>query len=199
MAAMSTSRRVGRAATAGVAVFGILLTHWLAYFIAAPHGHGRSALLESTGHRYFATVVAVLLGCAVVALTRAVTMSGRVSGPFEHDGRARTFAWLFGVQLVGFLVLEGGERLLFAPEASPSHLLHEPVVLTGLVVQVLVAALNTLLVRSFLVLVRAVTSARRPASSGAAPLPSWDSVYRARPIAPCRGAASLRAPPATVS
>lgn len=119
----------------GVAGAGLVLGHWLAYQLGAPHDHARDDLLRATGHGYlpYATQVAVLgatISLAALFLARLTRREGR--GSFARDA-----AVLAAVQSFAFVAMEVGERL--ASGASVHDLTHGPLITLGLGVQLVVA------------------------------------------------------------
>lgn len=139
------SRERPRLWLGGLAAAGVALTHILAYFLTAPDPHARRELLEQTAHGYWSYASAVALGVLVAGLSGFV-----VSRVREHAVRPQSGSGLFFFvaprlvvfQAFGFLLLEASER---AVAGGLDHFLGEPVVLLGLAVQAVVAAIGALL------------------------------------------------------
>jgi hypothetical protein len=134
---------------AGLAFSALVFAHRLAYFLAIPDDHHRAEVLEATGHRYL-PLVAILSAAGLVAgLTGLVTHRlVRARTPEAPEITLGSLAGRLAVlQCVGFLGLETAERLVSG--AGPAHLLVEPAVALGLVVQIIVAVAGALLVTVF--------------------------------------------------
>ncbi len=184
--------RVGvreRAYLALIAFAGTLAAHSMAYWLVAPDPHHHASLLLSTGHGYWGIVTPVAMGLAVAGIAGALISRSEAPSRFGSvAGRA------VALQLVAFLSMETIER---AAVGGSLAVIKEPVVLVGLMVQMLIAlAIAGLL----LVLTRLLDS---PTSSSVLPLPA---VRRSQPLATRAGSptllelryggALLRAPPA---
>lgn len=169
---------------------GTLAAHSIAYWLVAPDPHHHASLLLSTGHGYWGVVTPLAMGLAVAGIAGALISRSGAPARFSFVA-ARAVA----LQLVAFLAMETIER---ATVGGSLAVIQEPVVLVGLVVQMLIAlAIAGLLI----VLTRSLDS---PMGSGVLTLPE---VGRSRPVtthveAPTPlelrfGGALLRAPPAT--
>jgi len=124
----------------GVAMAGVVFAHVLAYFAAAPHRHGREMLLQSGGHRHWAVVAALAFGALVASLIWFTSQATRPERVWSLGARAffvSTARRLILLQVSGFVLLEASERLLFG--AGFGQVLAEPVVLIGIVLQVVSA------------------------------------------------------------
>lgn len=125
----------------GLASAGVAFSHFLAFLVAKPDHADRSTLLAETGHSYWPYFIALALGALVAGLVgfAAERVWGRPPG--DRPGLRRMYGFtatrLVLLQVLGFLYLEAGERL--AVHGSFASLFDEPVVLIGLVVQVVVA------------------------------------------------------------
>ena len=172
----------------------VLVSHYLAYRLAAPDPHYRDALLHSTGHRYFVFVAGGLLG--LLSAAAAVWLRADAAG---LDTRRAGFRFalprLLVLQVGGFLSLEAGERLLFG--GGVSHLPVEAPVLIGLVLQLLVAVVGAL---SLVLVVRAVERflKRRQTPEVASRAPELPPALHVLPLrsAILTGGGAPRAPPA---
>ena len=145
----------------GSAFAALVGAHALTYFLAAPAHHDRAELLHDTGHGSW-TSVFILAGAALVAAI--VALSNRWASPSDCAvplGHLTRFAWkrLVPLQVIGFVALECAERS-FA-HGSPSEALSEPLVLWGLVIQVLAALGCGLFLAAFTRLVRKLRAAGR--------------------------------------
>lgn len=131
----------------GLAAGGVAVAHILAFLLAAPDPFRREQLLETTGHGGWPLLVTVAMGALVVALAGFAV--GRLRDPRQvrpaplYLGTARR---LVIMQVVGFLLLEAGERLATGKGlAGLSGLPLESVIAIGLVAQVLVALAGAML------------------------------------------------------
>jgi hypothetical protein len=157
MSVRSEGTGLSRLWLGGLALFGIVAGHSLAFWFAAPDPHEHSELLASTGHQYWSMVVAIALGGLVAA---ASSFTAKLARRRDREyGLTGTFTFvaprLAMLQMGGFIALEAGERAVV--HGGIGHLLGEPVVIAGLVLQVVVAlvaaailALVALTVRAFL-------------------------------------------------
>ena len=181
-----------------VACAGVAFSHEIAYLLVAPEAPRRAELMDATGHRYFALVVAAGLVALVVGLGDFVAESIASRGRALDARKLFSFAAgrLTALQAAGFVVLEALERLAGGEHHFASALLAEPATLLGIALQLLsalIAALILVGLRRVIVHARAVG---RPLGQPTAA--SWNTgVARPRFIA-VAGNASPRAPPATV-
>jgi hypothetical protein len=191
-------RWLARVCVGALGGLGIAFAHWAAYLIATPDAHAHQALLESTGHRYWPLAGAFLV--ALVVGTTGVSVSarfGRASG--RPTSFARAVAVLGTLQVFGFLLLEFGERLLFAAHHSAASLFTEPVVLLGMGLQAAVAIVAAFILRALLRVVRFVRALLRSrVGEDRSSTPLWvpGSQVHLVPLAPGTGGFSLRGPPA---
>lgn len=130
----------------GLAAGGVAVAHILAFLLAAPDPFRREQLLKTTGHGGWPLLVTVAMGALVVALAGFAV--SRLRDP--RQGRAPfylgTARRLVIMQVVGFLLLEAGERLATGKGlAGLSGLPLESVIAIGLVAQVLVALAGAML------------------------------------------------------
>jgi hypothetical protein len=156
----------------GLAAAGAVGAHHFGYLLVAPDPHERASLLAHSGHSQWRYVVALAFGLLVASLARIA---------LERAGSARGWEWasarphrstvpglvtrrrlylstgwrLYILQLFGFLMLEGLERVFAG--ASPLNLLAEPAVVVGLSLQVLFALLGALVLIAFLEIVDLVS------------------------------------------
>ena len=126
----------------GLAAFGLVAAHCLAYVLAAPDHAGMSLLMDAAGHRYWGLAVGVGMG---VALGGAVWFYVRGLHSARADlGRFNLFVFaaprLGILQLLGFALLEASERTLWG--AGLAHPMEERVVVVGLLLQVVVAIVS---------------------------------------------------------
>ncbi|MGH2657109.1 MAG: hypothetical protein ACRDIZ_10520 [Actinomycetota bacterium] len=131
----------------GLAAGGVAVAHILAFLLAAPDPFRREELLKTTGHGGWPLLVTVAMGALVVALAGFAV--GRLRDPRQvrlapfYLGTARR---LVIMQVVGFLLLEAGERLATGKGlAGLSGLPFESVIAIGMVAQVLVALAGAML------------------------------------------------------
>ena len=123
----------------GLAAFGIVAAHCLAYVLTSPTPGEMSFLMETTGHRYWGLVVGIALGLTIGGAVGFYVRALRA--PRNGLGRLNLFVFaaprLGALQLVGFALLETSERVLWG--AGLAHPLEEPVVIAGLALQVVIA------------------------------------------------------------
>jgi hypothetical protein len=166
----------------GLAAGGVVAAHLLAFLIVAPDPLLREELLETTGHGAWPMVVSVAMGAIVIGL------AGFIAGPRPGRSQPRAFplhiaSRLLLLQIGGFILLEGLERLAMGKGmAAVGALASEPVIVIGVVAQVitaLVAALFLMLLdRVIVTLVDVLRSSPRPPRA----LPSWVVVGRPGPL-----------------
>ncbi len=179
-----------------LAAAGVGLTHVLAYFLTAPDPEARRELLEQTAHGYWSYASAIGLGVLVAGLSGFVISRVRQRAEQPHGARALYFfiaTRLMVLQGLGFLLLEASER---AVAGGLGDLLAEPVVLLGLAIQAVVAAIGALLLLLLARVVEALiqgapTLFARPASRIFAPVLSFARPHTYAGV----GGAAPRAPP----
>jgi hypothetical protein len=146
------------------AAAGLVGGHLLGYAFAEPDARARDALLARTGHSYLSKALIVAAAAAIVAGIGASVL-GALRSRRRVDGslRFRSVALpLMALQVSWFVLLEAGERLL---AGAPMTDLVGPVVLLGLPLQALVAALGALLL---LAVARTAAAVARALSRGPA-------------------------------
>ena len=131
---------------AGMAAAGMILGHYLAYRLAVPNPHVRSAELLRSGHGYWflaikAAVAVGLSGAGAFFLRHFRHWKDARTGPV--DAYARILFPLAALQLAAFTCTEIVERL--AAGAPVGGLFHHHVFLLGVAVQFLVACASALL------------------------------------------------------
>lgn len=183
----------------GLAAGGVAVAHVLAFLLAAPDPVRRAAMLEAAGHGAWPLVVSLATGALVAGLASFAV--GR-----SQDPRVRPRA-LFGgtlvrlavLQMVGFVLLEALERVARHDLSEVPGLLAEPVVLIGLVLAAVAAAVGAALLVLFaglidrlIALLRALPRAPRVL---APPGLVDDLPLRLRTVL---GSVSLRGPPVRV-
>jgi hypothetical protein len=178
----------------GTALAGLMLGHTISYLIAVPDPHQRQFVLERTGHGYMPELTQVVLMVLVAAVASIVARAFR-----HQEGGAETFPSLArtlgAVQATAFVGQEILERLV---AHAPLHTLgHDRLLLTGVLVQVVVAV-----VAARLLLWISGASARLAAVESfrsALPRPACIAVAMAEACAPRPRtviAKRVRAPPA---
>jgi hypothetical protein len=126
------------------AAAGLVAGHFLDYWIVAPDGQHRSALLDVTGHGYLNTAATLAVFVAISAVMASIgagatrRRTGRVRRPSWRAAAAR----LAVLQGVGFVVVESVERV--AAGAAPSGF-GVRVLAVGLLVQAAIAVITALL------------------------------------------------------
>lgn len=142
---MSDRRHLRELPTFCFAFVGLIVGHLLSYFIAIPNAARRGVVLAETGHAYLhlAGDIAVVLAFAAVVTgaLRAVADRGATDLP-----SGLRFAWRLGALQAGaFVAMEVGERLVSG--AGLEELFADHLFGTGIAVQLVIAALGTLLLR----------------------------------------------------
>lgn len=142
--------RIRGLAIGGLAWSGVVLGHLCAYFLAYPGEAERSAHLAETGHGSFPLLLISALAAipAILSLLAVRVIRGDRTPPLLS-----TAVLLAAIQVPAFLAMEFFERGL-----SFEQMVLEPAVLGGVVIQVLVAAISALLVKTFARAVVALTS-----------------------------------------
>jgi hypothetical protein len=159
---MSFRRSLRAVVLFATAAAGLVGGHLLGYSFAEPDARARDALLARTGHSYLSKALIVAAAAAIVAGIGAsvlgfVRARRRGEGPLRFGSVALP---LVALQVTGFLLLEAGERLL---AGVPGADLLSPVILVGLPLQALVAALGAL---ALLAVARTAAAVARVLSSG---------------------------------
>ena len=192
------SRGLRRFPVFAVAAAGVLVGHWLTYALLLAQPARREAVLSATGHGYLRLASVTVLVLILLALGSAVMCAlGAGSDPAgaSRAGRIRRlFPRLWLLQGLTFAGVEVVERLI---AGAPLGVLLGRVLLVGLLVQALAAAVGAVLLHA---LHRAAASLARLVGS-----PGTASAPRIIPsLAPClndprspllAGAAGLRGPP----
>jgi hypothetical protein len=143
-------------------VAGWLTAHELAYRLAIPHPHARSAALAETGHEYLAYGSFAAVLCLIFAL---VCTAGLVTRPRSQQPPSRRLLIVFVLlPPLAFALQEHLERLLTTGELPHAAAL-EPTFLVGILLQLPFALAAFLAARVFVTFARALArrlgSARR--------------------------------------
>lgn len=137
---MGTTRR--RSAL-GVAAGGVLAGHWLTYVLVDPHVHQRTTELASTGHAYLGLANDLGLIAALVALS--TIFLGGLTGHERKRPSLRTLtARLATFQVLAFAAMELLERM--SAGAPVAGVMHHAILPVGLTIQVVIAALDALVI-----------------------------------------------------
>jgi hypothetical protein len=181
----------------GLACGGVVLTHTLAYLLAAPDPQSRRQLLLATGHRYWPYFSALALGAVVAGLAQFTLRRFRHARPADNTVRqlfGPTAGRLIALQAIGFLGVEAFEGVFVHGDLT--EVLAEPVIPLGLLVQTLVAALAALLLILVARAVDLVARLIRPKLRRirVPVLPAPRPMYWPR-LAPATGGPTLRGPP----
>lgn len=142
--------RIRGLAIGGLAWSGVVLGHLCAYLLAYPGEAERSAHLADAGHGSFPLLLISGLAAipAILSLLAVRVIRGdRTPAPLS------TAVMLAAIQVPAFLAMEFLERGM-----SLERMVLEPAVLVGLGVQVLVAIISAVLVKTFARAVGALTS-----------------------------------------
>lgn len=144
--------RIRLLAIGGLAWSGVVLGHLLAYVLAHPAEAERSARLASSGHDSFPLLlISALAGIPAVLSLLAV----RVIRGDRSPALISIAMCLAAIQVPTFLSMEFFERGM-----SFERMLLEPAVVIGLGIQVLVAFISAVLVRTFVRAVGVLTARR---------------------------------------
>ena len=121
----------------GAAAAGLVLGHALAYLIAIPDPHQRAFALQRAGHAYLPALdqAAMMLAIAGAVTVVVRAFARRRDGATERFGRVAPL--LVVVQTCAFAGQEVLERLVSG--APLGELAHNQILVTGMIVQVLVA------------------------------------------------------------
>jgi len=143
---MPTPRVAGKLLLAGMALGGVVAGHAVAYLAAIPSPAARHHVLAETGHGYWRVAVVAALGASLFSAGFLALCHAR-AGARGRARRADISRWLAprlaAVQLLLFLAAEATERVVAG--APLAHLLHEGLLAWGLLAQLVVALLLTLL------------------------------------------------------
>jgi hypothetical protein len=183
------------------AAFGAVAGHAVTYMVAIPDPVTRQLFLVATGHGYLPAVVpaASILGIFAALSTVIRHLGGdRETCPPDRCTWGRTMGTLGLLQCGIFLTQETIERI--AVGAPPETLVHDHVLPIGLLVQLGVAAVVSLVLFALGRTVEAVAAAL----SRRAPVPRWGRSFEPVPMSGLRSrlvavAGSIRAPPAITS
>ena len=183
--------------TFGTAAAGLVLGHALAYLIAIPDPHQRAFALQRTGHAYLPALdqaVLMLLVAGIAAVVVRAFARTRATGPNGSGGSRRSSSWPRRAR--------SPRRRCWSvscPDAPLGGLAHDHILVTGIVVQVVVAIVAAAILWLF-----ARTATRLAAVvSVRASLPRVRVVFALpvtarRPHAPLFATAgSVRAPPSS--
>ncbi len=122
----------------GLAAAGTVLGHWLAYLIAIPATPTRAGVLSRSGHGYW--LLAVQVGMALAAIGLALLAVRRLRTRAPQPSTTFAFHRLVLYQASLFVGVEIVERLIVG--VPMSQLFGHDVLVLGLLVQVVVAALG---------------------------------------------------------
>jgi hypothetical protein len=179
----------------GFAAAGLVLGHTLSYALVFPDPHHRDVVLQRTGHEYLPLLAQVALLIAFAGAA-TVVMQGLLKTRRPSERPRSLYTWLALIQVCAFVTQELLERSVTG--APLGDLLHAPILLAGVPVQLAVAFAGAALLRWL------TRSAERFADAAvAAPvlprlvpafaLPAAPDVHRGRAVERARG---QRAPPA---
>jgi cytochrome bd-type quinol oxidase subunit 2 len=177
----------------GLAAAGIVVAHGFGYTLADRDPHARLEHLASTGHEHWSFVVVGAIALLVGGL--ALYLSGLVSERKQlHPPSVTGVFWrLVALQMSGFIALEASERLA---SGGVTQIFNDPAVLTGLLLQILFAALGAallaLLTSSVVAVLRRIRALSR---RGATRLPVSIPSGRSPLYEVATGAGSVRGPP----
>lgn len=128
-----------------LAFSGVVAGHMGSYIASEPEPHHRELLLEETGHGSW-WVIGAALALAFLIGSIGAFVAHRLHRGGSPGARPQLVAHLSArlapLQVAGFVILEATERTY---AGSLSQLLHERVFWVGIIVQILVAVLASLL------------------------------------------------------
>jgi hypothetical protein len=180
------------------AVGGVLVGHWLAYVAAIPRASVRAAALADSGHSYLDTAVRIAVVLAVAGVGTILLRLLAWSDGQAAQGRAGTLRWvavrLAVLQVLGFTAMETAERV--AAGAPVAGMFAHHVFAIGLLLQVLVACVASVLLLRFLRVAERLVLAIRGAYVEPATLaPLAPTRLSLLPVPILAGAWGLRGPP----
>ena len=144
----------------GAAAAGVAFAHGLAYLLAEPNSHAREELLASTGHGSWALMIPAAMALLVAGLAGFVwTRVRRAPADSPSAIFLEAAPRLALLQTVFFVLLEAAERL--STGHSLVSLAAEPVVVIGVVGQIVVALLGAAFLALFSKVVDAIVAAVR--------------------------------------
>ncbi|MGH9190714.1 MAG: hypothetical protein ACRD0Q_11930 [Acidimicrobiales bacterium] len=172
--------RMARRIPVASVVVGVVAAHAADYALVHPQSSERAHQLSATGHGYWHAAVAAALVAAGALLLLALVEGARrgLCGGARHPGHGRLVtrvATLAGCQVGLFCIVELVERA--AAGVDPTTLLRQPELVLGIVLQVVVAAVMTLLldgverVAGDATVLRAVSRRRQPSRCWERPAP----------------------------
>jgi len=121
----------------GAAAAGLVLGHALAYLIAIPDPHERAFALQRAGHAYLPALDQAVMMLAIAGVAAIIVRAFARKGDGATERFGRVAALLVVVQTSAFAGQEVLERLV--SRAPLGALLHDRILVTGMIVQVLVA------------------------------------------------------------
>lgn len=190
------SRVLSYLALLGTAFAGLLLGHYLDYFIAIPDRHRRHAVLAASGHGYLRSAIVFVLAAAAVSVVAALVLGfrrARDKDSSPHDFRAIA-SRLCAVQVGAFIALEMGERLL----SGGSFIEVASLLLVGTVAQVLISLLGSVILAMLAKageIISRILSPRRQDKSPEYLSPCLEELFKSIPII----TRSTRGPPAELA
>lgn len=180
----------------GTAALGVLLAHCAAFLIVEPDAHLRHELLTEKGHTYGTGVGLALFVAGLASLVWNSIHASRIRSMSDvFRAVAPKLAFL---QVVGFVLLEGAERLLSSGSPSAlAELAAEPVFAIGIVAQVVVSIVGAVVMALLSRAVAAIRAAVRATTTRPARIliptsrsdATWSRVHLAV------GGLTLRGPP----
>ena len=178
-----------------LAAVGVVGAHSLTYFMAENDGHHRTILLGETGHGSWSLLqTAALVAIPLLLLFFLKAFLGSAADRSPRVSYRRAALKLGALQGAGFVVVETCERLSL--QADPSTILSDRLIWLGLAIQLVVAALASLVLLFAATVVRLIKSRRqseRARSEGVQLRPSLAAIETGPDLS--RGAWSLRGPP----
>jgi hypothetical protein len=146
----------------GVGFEGFISAHAISYNFVVRDPVQRATILAGTHHAYVGRVVLMALVGALVAVGAAFALGWRSGDGFDRRiGPARAFKLLAVEQVCGFVLLEAIERI----SSTQGTRFLTPLVLVGVALQLLAAALGVVVIRVLGLIGRVVARAlarRRP-------------------------------------
>lgn len=187
------SRKLATFASIGAGIAGVLGAHALDYVIVLPNGVHRHELLLQTGHGYWPHAAAIGLVAGILAALASLgagmlSVNGRASVGFD----ALTLAM---VQSGAFVALEAVERLGSGKFAVA---LLGPLLIFGVVLQVVVATAVTFVLRLFLRVGETIANLKGSSSRWSVPSARHVFAYQVRRCDHAASSIRRRGPPEPV-
>ena len=182
----------------GTAALGVILAHCAAFLIVEPDRHLRHELLTDTGHTYGTGVGLALFVAGLASLVWNSIHASRMQS--MADVFRAVAPKLVLLQVVGFVLLEGAERLITSGSFPLAELVTEPVFAIGVIAQVVVSIVGAIVIALLSRAVAAIAAVLRASTVRPAriliPTSTSDAAWSQLHLAV--GGLTLRGPPASL-